>query len=130
MKIGIKLAVTFFLIAFLSMTVIGIISYLRAKNSLEKQSFDRLTAFRELKAGQIEDYFKLINDQIVTLAQNPTVIEAMKEFESGFNKIENEIKLSEKEFENIKKKGDEYVLKEFLPRLNKNLKVKATLNDE
>ncbi len=130
MKIGIKLAVTFFLIAFLSMTVIGIISYLRAKNSLEKQSFDRLTAFRELKAGQIEDYFKLINDQIVTLAQNPTVIEAMKEFESGFNKIENEIKLSEKEFENIKKKGDEYLLKEFLPRLNKNLKVKATLNDE
>ncbi len=130
MKIGIKLAVTFFLIAFLSMTVIGIISYLRAKNSLEKQSFDRLTAFRELKAGQIEDYFKLINDQIVTLAQNPTVIEAMKEFESGFNKIENEIKLSEKEFDNIKKKGDEYVLKEFLPRLNKNLKVKATLNDE
>ncbi|MBL7922230.1 MAG: SpoIIE family protein phosphatase [Bacteroidia bacterium] len=130
MKIGIKLAVTFFLIAFLSMTVIGVISYFRAKNSLEKQSFDRLTAFRELKAGQIEDYFQLINDQIVTLAQNPTLIDAMKEFQSGFNKIENEIRLSEKEFEAIKKKGDDYVLKEFLPRLNKNLQVKATLIDE
>lgn len=130
MKIGIKLAVTFFLIAFLSMTVIGVISYFRAKNSLEKQSFDRLTAFRELKAGQIEDYFQLINDQIVTLAQNPTLIDAMKEFQSGFNKIENEIRLSEKEFEAIKKKGDNYVLKEFLPRLNKNLQVKATLIDE
>ncbi len=130
MKIGIKLAITFFLIAFLSMTVIGIISYLRAKHSLEKQSFDRLTAFRELKAGQIEDYFQLINDQIVTLAQNPTLIEAMKEFESGFNKIDQEIKLSGKEFEDIKKKGDDYVLKEFLPRLNKNLLVKATLSDE
>ncbi|MDP1801590.1 MAG: SpoIIE family protein phosphatase [Bacteroidota bacterium] len=130
MKIGIKLAITFFLIAFLSMSVIGIISYLRAKHSLEKQSFDRLTAFRELKAGQIEDYFQLINDQIVTLAENPTVIEAMKNFENGFNKVSAEIKLSDKEFEAIKKRGDEYLQKEFLPRLNKNLQIKANLNDE
>ncbi|MBL7911952.1 MAG: SpoIIE family protein phosphatase [Bacteroidia bacterium] len=130
MKIGLKLAITFFLIAFLSMSVIGIISYLRAKHSLEKQSFDRLTAFRELKSGQIEDYFQLINDQIVTLAENPTVISAMKEFESGFNKVANEINLSDREFNAIKERGDEYLKKEFLPRLNKNLQVKATLNDE
>jgi serine phosphatase RsbU (regulator of sigma subunit) len=130
MKIGIKLAITFFLIAFLSMSVIGIISYLRAKHSLEKQSFDRLTAFRELKAGQIEDYYQLINDQIVTLAENPMLIDAMKDFENGFNKVSEEIKLSDKEFEAIKKRGDEYLQKEFLPRLNKNLQVKATVNDE
>ncbi len=130
MKIGLKLAITFFLIAFLSMSVIGIISYLRAKHSLEKQSFDRLTAFRELKSGQIEDYFQLINDQIVTLAENPTVINAMKEFESGFNKVANEINLSDREFNAIKVRGDEYLKKEFLPRLNKNLQVKATLTDE
>ncbi len=130
MKIGIKLAITFFLIAFLSMAVIGIISYLRAKHSLEKQSFDRLTAFRELKSGQIEDYFQLINDHIVTLAKNPTVIEAMKDFEKGFNNVEKEIKLSEKEFTEIKKRGNDYLQKEFLPRLNKNLQVKATLSDE
>ncbi len=130
MKIGIKLAITFFLIAFLSMSVIGIISYLRAKHSLEKQSFDRLTAFRELKAGQIEDYYQLINDQIVTLAENPMLIEAMKDFENGFNKVGQEIKLSDKEFDVIKKRGDDYLQKEFLPRLNKNLQIKATISDE
>ena len=130
MKIGSKLAITFFLIAFLSMVVIGFISYFRAKHALQKQSFDKLTAFRELKARQIEDYFQLINDQIITMAESPMVIEAMKEFETGYNSIENEIKYSNEEFENIKKRGDEYISKEFLPRLNKNIYPRADLKDE
>jgi serine phosphatase RsbU (regulator of sigma subunit) len=130
MKIGSKLAITFFLIAFLSMMVIGFISYFRAKHALQKQSFDKLTAFRELKAGQIEDYFQLINDQIITMAESPTVIEAMKEFENGYNAIENEIKYSDEEFEIIKKRGDEYISREFLPRLNKNIYPSAALQDE
>jgi serine phosphatase RsbU (regulator of sigma subunit) len=130
MKIGSKLAITFFLIAFLSMVVIGFISYFRAKHALQKQSFDKLTAFRELKAGQIEDYFQLINDQIITMAESPTVIEAMKEFENGYNAIENEIKYSDEEFEIIKKRGYEYISREFLPRLNKNIYPRAALQDE
>lgn len=130
MKIGSKLAITFFLIAFLSMMVIGFISYFRAKHALQKQSFDKLTAFRELKAGQIEDYFQLINDQIITMAESPTVIEAMKEFENGYNAIENEIKYSDEEFEIIKKRGYEYISREFLPRLNKNIYPRAALQDE
>ena len=130
MKIGSKLAITFFLIAFLSMMVIGFISYFRAKHALQKQSFDKLTAFRELKAGQIEDYFQLIKDQIITMAENPMVINAMKEFEEGFNLIESEVKYSEEEFNQIKKRGDEYITTEYLPRLNKNIVTKANLEEE
>ncbi|MBA2611337.1 MAG: SpoIIE family protein phosphatase [Bacteroidetes bacterium] len=130
MRIGSKLAIAFFMIAFLSMLVIGMISYFRAKHALHKQSFDKLTAFRELKAGQIEDYFELINDQILTMAESPMVIEAMKELETGFNKIEEDIKLTDAEYEDVKKRGDDYITKEFLPKLNKNIYPKATLADE
>jgi uncharacterized membrane protein (DUF441 family) len=63
MKIGVKLTVTFFTIAFLSVIVIGYISYNKGKKSLEQESFNRLTAVREMKATQIEDYFQLIQDQ-------------------------------------------------------------------
>ncbi len=57
MKIGVKITVTFFAIAFLSMLVIGVISYKRTKSSFEKQSFEKLTTVREMKANQIQDYF-------------------------------------------------------------------------
>ncbi|MDP3557835.1 MAG: SpoIIE family protein phosphatase [Bacteroidota bacterium] len=130
MKIGLKLAITFFLIAFMSMMVIGFISYFRAKHALQKQSFDKLTAFRELKARQIEDYFQIINDQIITTAENPMVIEAMKELENGFNKIDTDLNYTEEEYSKIKKKGDDYVTAEFLPLLNKNISQKATLDEE
>ena len=117
MKIGPKITITFFLIALLSMTVISAISYLRAKESLEKQSYDKLTAVREMKASQIEDYFKMINDQIVTAAQDPTFIEAMKEFKSGYNILSSETEQAK----SAKAKVENYIEKEYSPRARKNL---------
>ena len=58
------------------------------------------------------------------------VINAMKEFEEGFNLIESEVKYSEEEFNQIKKRGDEYITTEYLPRLNKNIVTKANLEEE
>jgi serine phosphatase RsbU (regulator of sigma subunit) len=121
MKIGVKITFTFFLIAFLSMTVIGIISYLRAKQSLENQSFDELTAIREMKATQIEDYFQIIQDEIVTSAENPLIIDAMKDFKSGFNAINKELPVSEKESAAIKQRVDHYIQTEYIEQLKENL---------
>src|ERR1700752_1869180 len=95
MKIGVKITLTFFAIAFLSMLVIGVISYKRAQISLEKQSFEKLTAVREMKSSQIQDYFKIIQDQLITSAENPMIIEAMKEFKNGYNSIREELKIDD-----------------------------------
>ena len=125
MKIGLKITITFFLIALLSMTVISAISYLRAKESLEKQSYDKLTAVREMKASQIEDYFKIINDQIVTSAQDPMFIEAMKEFKAGYNSLSSKTGQSKISKENV----ESYIEKEFLPRARKNLVEEISLKE-
>ncbi|MBK9190563.1 MAG: hypothetical protein IPM77_03135 [Crocinitomicaceae bacterium] len=66
MKINAKLTIAFFLIAFSSITIIGFLSYFKGKKSLEEESFNRLTAVREMKSTQIEDYFSQIANQIVT----------------------------------------------------------------
>jgi serine phosphatase RsbU (regulator of sigma subunit) len=130
MKIGVKITFTFFTIASLSMLVIGFISYKRAKNSLEKQSFEKLTAVREMKASQIQDYFRIIQDQLITSAQNPMIVEAMKEFKSGYNSICSELKIDEEKLKTLKDKQRNYFETEFLPRINKNLEVKTVLEEE
>lgn len=125
MKIGLKLTVLFFTIAFSSISIIGFLSYDKAKRSLEEESFNRLTAVREMKAAQIEDYFQEIRDQVVTFSENHTIIQAMQEFKKGFREIQNEIPLVEKGDIVLKK----YYEEQFLPNLNKNLQQKATIKE-
>jgi serine phosphatase RsbU (regulator of sigma subunit) len=130
MKIGVKITFTFFAIASLSMLVIGFISYKRAKSSLEKQSFEKLTAVREMKASQIQDYFKIIQDQLITSAQNPMMIEAMKELKAGYNSIPGELSIDDRKSEELREKQKKYFESEFLPRINRNLEIKTVLEEE
>jgi len=125
MKIGVKLTVTFFSIAFLSVIVIGYISYNKGKKSLKQESFNRLTAVREMKATQIEDYFKLIQDQAGSFSHDPTVIEAMKSFKKGFDNT-----VIDGDFEEKKGKLSNYVYAEFLPKLNHNIEKAVDLKTE
>jgi serine phosphatase RsbU (regulator of sigma subunit) len=124
MKIGFKLTLLFVGIGLLSVTIIGWISYIEGKSSLEQESFNRLTAVREMKANQIEDYFELIENQIISYSKNYTVINAMKQFKADFNSIDDEF---EKIKDTLDWKFDEingYYENEFKPRLNKNDHIK------
>ncbi len=125
MKIGLKLTILFFTIAFLSISIIGWLAYDQATVSLQEESFNRLTAVREMKAAQIEDYFQEIRDQVVTFSENHSVILAMHDFKEGFGKIEEEIQSEEGAGEKLKS----YYMNEFLPHLNPNLKEKAIVDD-
>ena len=120
MKIGLKLTVLFVVIGIISVSIIGYFSYTEGKASLTEESFNRLTAVREMKAGQIEDYFDQIENQIVTYSKNKTVVEAMTEFKSGFKVLpqqyENYIGVVSEEEDKIKS----YYENEFLTRLNAN----------
>lgn len=125
MKIGLKLTILFFTIAFLSISIIGYLAYDQAKVSLEEESFNRLTAVREMKAAQIEDYFQEIRHQVVTFSENHSVILAMNEFKKGFASIGDEVKSGEEEDKLLK----DYYRDEFLPDLNPNLKQIAIVED-
>jgi hypothetical protein len=130
MRIGVKLTIAFFAIACVSALVIGMIAYYTGKSSLEEESFNRLTAVREMKASQIEDYFQQINDQALTFSEDPSIVNAMKELKAGFNTIDTDLGIGDGEMDGIDNSLKTYFETEYLKRLNRNLAKKATFAEE
>lgn len=128
-KINFKLAVAFFVIAFLSISVIGVLSYFKGKRSLEVESFNRLTAVREMKASQIEDYFKDIENQILTFSEDHTIVDAMTAFKNGFDSIGIELNHSPKDILHYESRLHAYYKDEYMPRLNVNMKISEDIEN-
>jgi len=120
MKIGLKLTLLFVAIGLLSISIIGHISYTEGKESLTQESFNRLTAVREMKAGQIEDYFEQIENQIVTYSKNKTVIQATQQFKQGFKTLPKQYAKYKGNIKKEESKIKKYYEDTFLKRLNGN----------
>jgi serine phosphatase RsbU (regulator of sigma subunit) len=107
-----------------------VISYNSGKESLEKESFNKLTAVREMKAGQIEDYFGQLSQEIKALAADPTFVNAMKEFKSGFNNVDKDLGITDDRMDVVSSSLSSYFQREYLSRLNPNLDIKASVQEE
>ncbi len=81
LKIRPKIILVLTFIAILTLGVMGYFAFTIGVDTLETEAFNKLTAVREMKAGQIEDYFQLIFDQIRTLSEDRMIIDAMHAFE-------------------------------------------------
>ena len=82
-KIGTKIMLVGIPLALLVVIVSSVFASILSRNALETAAFERLTAVRELKAQQIENYFNLISNQVVSLASNSATMEAVSEFTYG-----------------------------------------------
>ena len=122
-RINFKLAVAFFTIAFLSILVIGLLSYFSGKKSLEQESFNRLTAVREMKATQIEDYFLDITNQLITFSEDHTVVDAIKDFKNGYDSLAFQVNRSSGVLDSASERLKNYYESEYLPRLNNNVQI-------
>ena len=60
-----KLLIILTLVAVISAGTTSFIGHRTARSALEDQSFARLTAVREMKANQVEDYFAQISNQVM-----------------------------------------------------------------
>jgi serine phosphatase RsbU (regulator of sigma subunit) len=120
MKIGVKLTITFFAIAAIAMFVTGAVSFINAKSTLKEESFNKLTAVREMKASQITSYFDQIRDQLISLSEDPSMIEAMKGFKKGFYSIDEELANDETKVKTAREHINQYIDSSFIPELDKN----------
>lgn len=100
-----------------SIVVVGLFSWIRARDILSQRILSQLTSERASKAYQIESYFAALSNQIETLCEDRMVVAAMKEFDSEFEKLKDR-KVSQDEAAGLEK----YYTTEFLPRLAKNIK--------
>jgi methyl-accepting chemotaxis protein len=58
LKIGTKLFVCFLVLGILPLLLIGFISLSKSSEALEKQAFQQLESVRDIKRGQVEDFFE------------------------------------------------------------------------
>lgn len=73
--------------------VLGVQSYQSARAALEIQARERLVSIREIKKQQIEQYFSTIRNQVLSLANDRMIIDAMAEFRGAFSQYRNEVSL-------------------------------------
>ena len=62
-----------------------------ASISLQASAEKKLTVVRETTAEHVQDYFKFINDQMVTFSNDKMIKQAMTEFSSAYQSLENDI---------------------------------------
>ncbi len=79
-----KLTLTMLCVGLIPLLITLIIIEQLAANALEERAFEQLKSLRVNKQDQIERYFVQIQDQIKTFSSNLMVIEASKQFRSGF----------------------------------------------
>jgi sensor domain CHASE-containing protein len=83
LSLRLKLTIIFVGIAALAVTITAFATFQRSQQALETEAFRKLTAIREMKANQIEYYFRLIEGQIRLLAEDDSVGSALLQFQKG-----------------------------------------------
>lgn len=113
MRIRGKLLSSFLAASLLPLGVFTGVSYYNSIRSAEEVSGhavegltnaaqDRLVAIRSLKQTEIIDYFKTIEGQVISFAEDPSVIDAVQAFSQGFTSYSEDIGVDGKQLEQIK----------------------------
>jgi sensor domain CHASE-containing protein len=82
-SLRLKLTIIFIGIAVLTVTLTALATFQKSRQALEAEAFRKLTAIREMKANQIEDFFRHIEGQIRLLSEDDSVASAILKFQKG-----------------------------------------------
>lgn len=85
MSIRSKLLLLMLIVGLLSAAAVGTLSYKNAKTSLTETIYDQLTALRETKKRQTENYFESQFIAFDVFSNQQQVGEALESFSSSFN---------------------------------------------
>ena len=126
LNISQKLFFYLILVGVFGNATIGLFSLYNAKKSITQRTYDQLTSIREMKGRQIEDYFKQIENQMITMSGDQMIIDFTNELNKTFFKVAEN--LSEKDLAMQKASLEQYYKNEFLTRLNKNLEKEVSID--
>ena len=83
-SLRVKLITSFLGVALIPMGFLAYFGYQSAKESLEEQVHSHLESSTQIKKKQVVEYFDYIEKQIQTVSSNPTIVEAMSDFNKSF----------------------------------------------
>ena len=119
MNIRLKFNLAIILIGTGSIIGIGWLNYSLSRKTLLEESYHKLNTARETKKRAIEDYFQNIRRQILTMAENPFVIQSMKDFRAAFHGLRGPAQIT---------RLKAYYSSTFLPKLPKETADASLLN--
>jgi hypothetical protein len=82
-----KLMGLLLLLALTTLAVTGTVAYIKNRNSLSNETFNRLTLITRTKRSQIEAYYETIHSHVETLSSDRMFIDAMREFQHAYKKM-------------------------------------------
>jgi methyl-accepting chemotaxis protein len=83
----------------LTLSIITIVAK-ESKDALFSSQFEKLLAVNSTKTVEIENYFKILKGLLVSLANHDGTVEAFKDLDSGFYKLQSELNLNINELRN------------------------------
>jgi len=112
-----KILLMLLFISFVTAGVVGTIAFTLGTKTMKEESYRKLTAIREMKANQVENYFQQIFDQVASFSESRTVIEATLDLKQGFDNLKNDLSYSPEEVYSIDSVLKEYYQTQFLDQL-------------
>ncbi|TAF74466.1 MAG: HAMP domain-containing protein [Bacteroidetes bacterium] len=83
-----RLQIYFQLIGLIPMAIFGFYNYYTTKETITKQSFDRLTSVRELRKRQVEGYIQKVRQEAVYFSSNSFFLDALEDMSNAYNNFE------------------------------------------
>lgn len=131
-SLKLKLAIYLLCAGIIPMLVVGGYSYYESSRSLENEAFAKLTAVRNIKKKSIEEYFKKVENQVLTYSSNVMIKDAVRKMSSTLKSYAGEVNLSEDEIQKKRSKLSKFYSKEFADKFqaenNKGVDTSALLN--
>ncbi len=119
LKMKSKLIAAFLLVGLVPFAAIGATALMQASAEIETQAFQKLAAVREIKKNSIEDYFRTIRDQVLTLSEDTMIIDAMRAFPEAATSFREENNLSDEQLAAMRGELKGYYTGQFAPEYAK-----------
>ncbi|MEL4895737.1 hypothetical protein [Crocosphaera sp. Alani8] len=85
-----KLMLMLLAVSIASILVISYVGYTSGKEAILENIYYQITELRNSRSRQVQSYFNYVQNHAITLAEDPTIIDAMESFTESFNQLENE----------------------------------------
>ena len=133
LSIANKQILTLLLVGLIPMFTIGGIALFSAEAELEKKAFSQLEAVREIKAEAVHRLFRDISSQVVSMSENPLIVDAVWDFKKSYEVVTQEEDVSPLAFTKMKQSVRDFYNKEFKKKYleenpGKNFDVNAVMN--
>lgn len=102
LRLGKKLMVAFLLVGLVPFTAASLVSLMISERELSDQAFSKLTAVRDIKTKQIQDYFEELEHQMVVFSSGSFTLDAMVDFTDSFSEYYQAKYLTDEDFKKIK----------------------------